>query len=57
MCTSPGRYTGFSSPSISRAYSLSSIRLRSGRGPVANGTPALCVITCRIVVRSLPWLV
>ena len=30
---------------------------RFGRGPVANGTPALWVITCRIVVRSLPWLV
>jgi hypothetical protein len=44
-------------PSISRAYALSFIRLRSGFGPVAKGTPALCVSTCRIVVRSLPWLV
>jgi len=26
-------------------------------GSPANGTPALCVMTCRIVVRSLPWLV
>ena len=42
---------------LSRAYSVSSILFRSGLGPVANGTPALWVMTCRIVVRSLPWLV
>ena len=57
MCTRPGGWIGLSWPSISRAYSLSFMRRRSGRGPVANGTPALCVITCLIVVRSLPWLV
>ena len=57
MCTRPGRWIGLSSPSFSRAYSLSFIRLRSGRGPFANGTPALWVITCRMVVRCLPWLV
>ena len=57
MCTRPGGWIGLSWPSISRAYSLSFMRRRSGRGPVANGTPALCVITCLMVVRSLPWLV
>ena len=48
------RTAGLSSASFRRVYSLSFIRLRLGRGPLANGTPALWVITCRIVVRSLP---
>ncbi|SKH41477.1 Uncharacterised protein [Mycobacteroides abscessus subsp. bolletii] len=57
MCTRPGRYSGRNCPSCSRVYSLSSIRVMSGRGPVGTGIPALCVITCRMVMRSLPRLV
>ena len=57
MCINPGLWIGLSSPSLARVYSLSFIRLTFGRGPVANGTPALWVSTCRMVVRSFPWLV
>ncbi len=57
MWNSPGRYRGRNSPSLRCAYSWSSARVTSGRGPVGNGSPALCVITCRMVIRCLPWLV